>query len=93
MGMKLRLGRLRQIVREAGKIGASADYMKKERVREQLQGLIAGYVASGEITDQKSLEQFIKDVDVSMTALKMIPFEVWQKLSGAKPGVKPGSKK
>lgn len=83
--MKLTLGQLRQVVREAGKISASADYMKKERVREMLQQLIADHVASGEVKDQASLEQFIKDVDVSMTALKMIPFEVWQKLGGAKP--------
>lgn len=86
--MKLKLGKLRKIVREAGKIGASPDYMKKERVREKLQKLIADHVASGEITDQAGLDQFIKDVDVSMTALKMIPFEVWGKLAGAKPAKK-----
>jgi len=72
---------LRKVVREA-KIGASPDYMKKERVREELQKLISDHVASGDIVDQPSLEQFIKDVDISMTALKMIPFEVWGKLSG-----------
>lgn len=83
--MKLKVGQLRQIVREAGKIGASADYMKKERVREQLQALIAEHVAAGEITDQATLDQFIKDIGTSMTALKMIPFEVWGKLASAKP--------
>ena len=86
--MKLTVRQLRQTIREAGKIAASADYMKKERVREKLQQLVADHVASGEISDQTSLEQFIKDVDISMTALKMIPFEVWQKLGGAKPAKK-----
>jgi hypothetical protein len=71
----------KQLVREA-KVSASKDYLAKERVREKLQSLIADHVASGEIADQADLEQFIKDVNVSMTALKMVPFEVWQKLSG-----------
>lgn len=79
--MKLTLGQLRRVIQEVGKVSASADYMKKERVRERLQGLISSAISSGEITDQLTLEQFIKDVDVSMTALKMIPFEVWAKLS------------
>ncbi len=91
--MKLKLGRLRQIVREAGKIGVSPDYIKKERVREKLQQLIADHVATGKITDQAGLEQFVKDVDISMTALKMIPFEVWGKMAGAKPPTKPAKKK
>lgn len=90
--MKLTVGQLRQVVREAGKIGASADYMKKERVREQLQAMVAEHVAAGDIADQASLEQFIKDIDTSMTALKMIPFEVWTKLAGKAPA-KPAKKK
>jgi hypothetical protein len=87
--MKLTLGQLRRTIREAGKIAASPEYMKKERVREKLQQLIADNVASGEITDQAGLEQFIKDIDISMTALKMIPFEVWGKLSGVASPKKP----
>lgn len=91
--MKMSVGDLRRVVQEAGKIGASADYMKKERVREKLQQLIADHVASGEIADQESLQQFLKDVEVSMTALKMIPFEVWGKLAGAKAPSKPAKRK
>jgi len=81
--MKITLGRVRRLIREAGKIGASSEYMKKERVREQLQQVITDHVRSGEISDDESLKQFIKDVDLSMTSLKMIPFEVWKKLSGS----------
>lgn len=77
--MKITVGRLRQLIRE-GKISASADYMKKEKVREELQGLVAVRVASGEIADQAALEQFIKDIGASVTSLKMIPFDVWKKL-------------
>lgn len=91
--MKITVGELRRVVQEAGKVGASPDYMKKERVREKLQQLIADHVASGEITDQASLQQFLKDVEISMTALKMIPFEVWGKLSGAGAPTKPPKKK
>ena len=90
--MRLTLGQLRQVVREAGKVHASPEYMKKERVREKLQQLVADHVASGEITDQATLEQFIKDVDISMTALKMIPFDVWMKMAGKAPA-KPAKKK
>lgn len=87
--MKLTVGQLRRTIREAGKISASPEYMKKERVREKLQQLIADHVAAGEITDQAGLEQFIKDVDVSMTALKMVPFDVWAKMAGKTPAKKP----
>jgi hypothetical protein len=75
---------LKHYIEEAvkGKVAASPSYMKKEAVREKLQGLIADAVASGEITDQATLEGFLQDINISMTALKMIPFMVWQKLAG-----------
>lgn len=80
--MKLTVRELRHAIREAGKIGASPEYMKKERIREQLQKIIADNVASGDIADQAALDQFIKDIGTSMTALKMIPFDVWSKMAG-----------
>ncbi len=83
--MKTTLGRVRRVVREVNKIGASPAYMKKERVRERLQQLIADQVAAGEITDQDTLDGVLKDVDMAMGALKSIPFEVWQKLSRLPP--------
>lgn len=90
--MKLTVGQLRRTIREAGKIAASPEYMKKERVREKLQQLIVDRVATGEIANQAELEQFIKDVDVSMMALKMVPFDVWAKMAGKVP-TKPIKKK
>lgn len=75
---------IRHYVKEAvkGKVSASPSYMKKEAIREKLQGIIADAVASGEIADQAALEGFLQDINISMTALKMIPFMVWQKLAG-----------
>lgn len=81
--MRITVGQLRALFREGieeAKIAASPDYMKKEKVREELQDLIAARVASGEIPDQNALEQFIKDIHTSMTALKMIPYDTWKKL-------------
>ncbi len=85
--MRISVGQLRKIFKEGldeAKIAASPDYMKKEKVREELQNLIAARVAAGEIQDQAQLEQFIKDVSVSMTSLKMIPLDVWKKLASSK---------
>lgn len=65
------------------KIAASASYMKKELVREKVQALIVASVADGTIKSAEDLSQFSKDIELSMSALKMIPFEVWQKMSGA----------
>jgi hypothetical protein len=76
---------LKSFIKEAikGKVAASPSYMKKEAIREKLQGIIADAVANGEVVDQPSLEQFLVDINTSMTALKMIPFKVWTKLAGA----------
>lgn len=84
MSMKLSVKQLKRQIREAKKIGASAAYLKKERIREKLQQLIAGSVASGDVTDQAGLDSLIKDVDMALGALRVIPIEVWLRLSGAK---------
>ncbi len=86
---------LKSFIREAikGKVSASPSYMKKEAVREKLQSIIAEAVASGEIGDQAALEQFLVDINTSMTALKMIPFEVWTKLAGVATSPVPVAKK
>lgn len=82
MIMKIAVKVLRHIIREVGeKIGASADYMLKERIREQLQELIVDNVASGKIVDQAGLDRFIKDVGTATLALKGIPFDVYAKLA------------
>ena len=75
---------LKSFVSEAvkGKVAASPAYMKKEVVREKLQSMIADQIAAGAIPDQAALDEYLKDINISMTALKMIPFEIWKKLAG-----------
>jgi hypothetical protein len=83
--MKLTVGRLRQLFAEAvqeAKIGAAPAYLKKEAVREALQKIVIASVESGDTTDQKALDQFFADIDMSTKALKMVPFDVWKKMSG-----------
>lgn len=71
---------LKYIVTEA-KVSASDDYQKKEKLREGIQNVIVSLVRSKVITSQEDLEKIIKDVDLVMTTLKIIPFEVWTKLA------------
>lgn len=77
--MKITVGRLRKICKEA-KVGASASYMRKERIREALQAAIAGILASGDVQTEDDLVELFKAVDMSLKALKMIPLDVWKKL-------------
>jgi hypothetical protein len=88
--MRIKLGELKRIFREAaleeaGKVGAHPEYMKKERARELLQGAIASAVASGQIQNEADLQEFFAAVPLAMTALKMVPFEVYSKIAGTKP--------
>lgn len=82
--MKLTVGELRYVLHEAAKVGASPEYLRKEQLREVLQGMIAEKVASGEVVDQGGIDQVIKDITMALGALKMVPFEVWSKLSATK---------
>lgn len=88
--MRIKLGELKRIfqeaaIEEAGKIGAHPEYQKKERTREVLQGAIASAVASGQIKDEADLQEFFSSINLAVTALKMVPFEVYAKLAGARP--------
>ena len=79
--MRLTLGRLRQLFAEAmeeAKIAAHPDYLKKEAVREREQKRIEELVKSGVIQSQEDLDTFW----TAMTALKMVPFDVWAKMAG-----------
>lgn len=89
--MRITVGQLRRLFREGmdeAKIGASSEYLKKEHIREAIQQLIARSVASGEIQDEASLNRFIEEipqvVTLSLTALKSIPLEIWQKIASQK---------
>lgn len=85
--MKITVGQLRELMKQGldeTKVSASPDYMKKEKVREELQGFIAGKVAAGEVADEDQLEQLIQNMVLSVRALKMIPLNVWKKLASDK---------
>jgi hypothetical protein len=89
--MRISVGRLRHLFAEAmaeARIAAHPDYMKKERVREHLQKHLMELVSSGEIKSQEDLESFWSTCDMAAKALKVVPFDVWSKMSG-----KPTAKK
>lgn len=74
-------GLVREFVVEAlksRKVSASETYMKKEVVREKLQALLQEAVASGEIQNQKELDDWWKTVEMATKALKMVPLMAWQ---------------
>lgn len=85
--MKTSIGTLRSLVREA-KAGASPEYMQKEKLRERLQTLIVDVVKAGTVGDQGALDETFKSLDMALKALKMVPFEVWQRLSSGASGEK-----
>jgi len=69
--------KLRRIVLEET-IKASREYMAKEKVREDLQKLIAARVASGEIKDDVSLREFWKTLEMAALALKAVPVDAFR---------------
>jgi hypothetical protein len=72
-----------KVIKEA-KIKASPEYMAKEVVRNELQQLILSHINSGDVTDEKQLKMLLSNIDLSLIALKMIPFDVWKKLKTTK---------
>jgi hypothetical protein len=77
--MRLTIKRLRNVVSEA--ITASTAYLKREQVREQLQEIIIEQVKSGAISSDEDLSDFFKSVDMSVGALKMVPFQVYSSMA------------
>ena len=63
------------------KVAISSEYRKKETVRQQLQDLIENSISRGEVTNQGELEELLKTLQMSLEALKMVPFAVYQKTS------------
>lgn len=78
--MKTTVGKLRGMVKEA-KISASASYMKKEKCREGIQKVISDAVAAGDVKDQAELDELLNAADMALKSLKMIPYDVWQRMS------------
>lgn len=83
--MKIRFDTLKRLIAEVGKISAHPSYMKKEQTREKVQAWIIEAIESGTIFDQKSFDEFVGTVDMSMKALKMVPFDVFKKMAASKP--------
>lgn len=88
--MRTTIDPLRAFIAEA-LVSAGADYMRKERVREALQAMIIGMVKDSRIADQAGLDEAFLALDMSVKALKMVPFEAWQGLAGASGAAKPGT--
>jgi hypothetical protein len=71
---------LRRYVRafiEEGKVAASPAYMKKERVRSELQGIIERLIADGDLTSQEELDEFFETLTMASRALKSVPVEAF----------------
>jgi hypothetical protein len=86
--MQITVGRLRELFADAlaeAKIGASAAYLQKEAIREHMQQHLVGMVKSGEVTDQAGVEAWCDAADMSLKALKLVPFDVWARMAGTKP--------
>lgn len=66
---------IHQLVLEA--ISASKSYMKNEKVREELQAWVVRSIANGKITNDADLADFFSAIDMSVKALKMIPFDIF----------------
>lgn len=80
--MRTTVKRLRELIQSEAKVGASPEYLAKERVREVLQQFVQSKVASGEVKDDRDLQATFDAIDMSTKALKMIPFDVWRKMAG-----------
>ena len=75
---------IRQFISEAlggKKVGASKSYMKKEELRQKLQELLQGEVATGSVTSQEELDEWWSTVEMATKALKMVPFVAWKSMN------------
>lgn len=69
---------LRKFITET--ISAGSDYMVKEKVRESIQNLLIGVVASGRVNSQEELDEWWKTVEISIKSLRLIPFEIVKRM-------------
>ncbi len=54
-------------------IKASQEYMRKEKVRQKVQDVVAELVSIGDIKSDAELVDFWRTVEMAVDALKMIP--------------------
>lgn len=71
---------IKEFIREAV-VAASAEYARKEDVREALQAVLQQFVSSGTISSQEELDSWWKSVDMSVLALRHVPLDVWKRMS------------
>lgn len=81
--MRMSVKRLRALVAEA-RVGASPAYLQKEKVRDHVEKLIVSLVKSGEIHDQRGLDDFCSTAEMALDALKMVPVEVYARMAHTK---------
>lgn len=62
-------------------VRASDSYLKKEKIRSDVQEILLQRIKSGEITDDSALKEFFETADMALKALSGVPYEVWEKLS------------
>lgn len=81
--MKATVKDVRKAVQEIieGKVSASPEFMKKEHVREKVQGIVQELVKAGKVEDQEQLAELFGVLEMSVDALRMIPLDVWHGLS------------
>ena len=78
--MNMRHRSIRMFIRaflKEGKVTASPAYVKKEKVREDIQAMLIQRIASGDIQSQEELEDFFATVGMASNALKSVPFQVF----------------
>ena len=69
---------LKEIFNLQEKVEIPKEYQKKEEVRKDLQNYIAKHARK--MKTQEGLDQWLKDLELSITALKMVPLEAWKKV-------------
>lgn len=61
-------------------VKASPKYAEKEDVRSKVQAIVQHAVSGGSVTSQAELNELFATFDMSLRALRGVPYEVWTKL-------------
>lgn len=68
-------------------ISASPEYALKEKIRQKLQDSIIKRIKTKNISSQQQLDEYLSKLasnpknELAVTALKSVPFQVWQMLA------------
>jgi hypothetical protein len=79
---------LKEFVIEA--VSASPEYLAKERRRQKIQDSIVKLFKTKKISSQSELDEYLaslasdKKNELALTALRSVPFQVWQALAAKK---------